>query len=672
MKLINKAINYIKAISAETITNANSGHLGVCLGASSILFALFKDHLNFDTSDTDFLNRDRFILSAGHASALYYTLLSMFGFDISLQDLKEFRKFESKTPGHPEYRVTDGVEVTTGPLGQGVANAVGMAIAESVMEERFNTVGFEVFNHHTYCFVGDGDLMEGVSMEAVSLAGNLKLNKLILLYDSNDVTIDGPLNLSNRENVARKFTAMGWNVIKVQNGNSYWFCSQAIAKAKKSKKPTIIIFRTTIGIDTQKEGTSAVHSAVLSPEELSLFKQNLKVKESFYIPGDVRELCMASTRRGKLNHEKWNQNLAMYSSTHPELYKSLTSFFDRKKINFDRILKNIAKYDGQSTRKLNHYALSELAYQCPQLLGGTADLAPSTMAFVDNAGSFSAGYRRGKNIRFGVREHAMSAVMNGIALYEDFITFDSTFLAFSNYCIPALRLRAMMKLPVMSFFTHDSIMVGKDGSSHQPIEQLGQLRAIIGNTVYRPCDYKELVAGYYLCVKEYQPVTFALSRQDIEHIDGTSFEEAKLGGYLLENTTQKPKIVLVASGFEVVLAQKLANELRKKHTVNVVSMPSIEIFEKQSTLYKNKVISKDAELVVGIEASNDSKWLKVLGDKGVFFGVEEYQTSASGEEIYSKAGFNVKNLVRFVEGKLKSGKGTNKTSKKDKEETEVE
>lgn len=656
MNLNQKALNYLKALSAETITNAKSGHLGVSLGASSILFALFKDHYNFDVSDTDFLNRDRLVMSTGHASALYYSLLSMFGFNVSLQDLKEFRKFGSKTPGHPEYRTTEGVEVSTGPLGQGVANAVGMAIAESVMEERFNTVGFNIINNYTYCFVGDGCLMEGVAMEAVSLAGNLNLNKLILLYDSNDVTIDGSLSLSNRENVAKKFAAMGWNVIKVAKGNSYFWCSLAIKRAKKSKKPTIIIFNTTIGIGTQKEGTSAVHGAVLSEEELATFKENLNVKESFYIPGDVRELCMASTRRGKLNHEKWNQNLAIYSSTHPELYKSLMAFFDRKKINFDRIMKNISKYDGQSMRKINHYALSELAYQCPQLIGGTADVGPSTMSCVDNAGNFSAGYRRGKNIHFGVREHAMAGVCNGIALYEDFITFDSTFLAFSNYEIPAIRMRAMMKLPVMSFFTHDSLAVGQDGPSHQPIEQISQLRSIIGNTVYRPCDYKELVAGYYNCLRNYLPVSFALSRQDIAHIEGTSYDGALLGGYLLENTSQKPDVVLVASGSEVELAVKVAKELRKKYQVNVVSMPSIEMFQKQPVGYKNKIISKDASLVLAIEASNDTKWLKILGEHGATFGVEEYMHSGVGEEVMAKAGFTVKNLVKFVETKLKSQK----------------
>lgn len=656
MNISTKAINYVKAITAETISNAGSGHLGVSLGASSILFALFKDHLNFDVSDTDFLNRDRFVLSAGHASALYYTILSMFGFNISLQDLKEFRKLGSKTPGHPEYRATEGVEVSTGPLGQGVANAVGMAIAEAVMEERFNTVGFDIINNYTYCFVGDGDLMEGVAMEAASLAGNLNLNKLILLYDSNDVTIDGALALANRENVAKKFAAMGWNVIRVANGNNTFFCSNAIARAKKSSKPTIIIFSTTIGIGTQKEGTSAVHSAVLSKEELAAFKENLKVKESFFVPSDVREYCMASTRRGKLNHEKWNQNLAMYSSTHPELYKSFMQFFDRKKINFDRILKNIAKWDGLSTRKINHYALSELAYQCPQLLGGTADLGPSTFATIDNAGNFSAGYRRGKNIHFGVREHAMSAICNGIALYEDFITFDSTFLAFSNYALPAIKMRNMMKLPVLSFFTHDSVFVGEDGPTHQPIEQISQLRAIIGNTVFRPCDYKELVAGYSVCVKDYLPVSFILSRQDLVNIENTSFEKAVLGGYLIENKSAKPDVVLVASGAEVSLALKVAKELGKKYQVNVVSMPSIELFEKQPLAYKNKVISKDAKAVIAIEASNDCKWYKVIGSKGHFFGIESYCESGNGLEVYEKAGFTVKNLTKFVESKLKEKK----------------
>ena len=652
MNINQKALNYLKALSAETITNAGTGHLGISLGASSILFALFKDHYTFDTSDTDFLNRDRLVLSAGHCSALYYSLLSMFGFDITLQDLKNFGKLGSKTPAYSEYK-TEGVELSSGACGQGVANAVGMAIAEAVMEERFNTVGFDIINNHTYCLVSDGDMMEGVTMEAASLAGHLKLGKLILLYDCNDVTLDGALELSNREDVARKFLAMGWNVIRVPRGNSYYFCTHAIASAKRSSRPTLIIFNTTIGIGSQKEGTSSAHYGVLTKEELDRFKASLKVKESFYIPSDVRELCMASTRRGKLVHETWNQNLAIYSSTHPELYKSFSAFFDRKKISFDRILKNVAKYDGQSLAKINHFALSELAYQCPQMLGGAADVSVSTLAFIDNAGNFSSGYRRGKNIKFGVREHAMSAICNGIASYEDFITYDAAYLAFSNYQLPAIRARSAMQLPVMSFFTHDSLAIGDCGATFQPIEQLSQLRSIVGNIVFRPCDYKELVAGYSLNVKNYLPISFVLSTQDISHIEGTSFDEALAGGYVVDGTSAKPQIVLVGSGSEVELALKVAKELRKKHDVNVVSMPSIELFEKQPIAYKSKVLPKEAELILSIEASNDTKWLKVLGKNGEIFGIFDYVACGSGQEMMEKAGFTVKNIVKFVETKLK-------------------
>ena len=654
MNINQKAQNYLKVLSAETITNAQAGNLGVCLGASSILFSLFKDHLNFDVSDTDFINRDRLVLSADHASALYYSVMSMFGFDISLQDLKNYGKKGSKTPIFAEYGKTDGVEITTGPSGQGVANAVGMAIAEAVMEERFNTVGFDIINNYTYCFASDADIMEGVAMEAASLAGTLKLSKLILLYDSNEVSMDGSLDLTNRENVAKKFAAMGWNVITVENGNSYFFCTHAIARAKKSTKPTIIIFKTIIGLGTLKEGTSVVHNEILTQEELKILKQELKVKESFFIPSDVRELCMASTRRGKLMHEKWNQDLAMYSSTHPELYKSFSMFFDRKKISFDRILKNVSKYDGLSTTKINHYVLSELAYQCPQLLGGTADNAIESLAYIENAGNFSAGYKRGKNIRFGVREGAMSAICNGIALYEDFITFETSYMAFANYSLPAIRLRSIMQIPVLSFFTNDSVVESGSGAAYQPIEQIGSLRAIINNTVYRPCDYKELVAGYEYSLKNYLPVCFALSKQNIKHIDNTSLDGALQGGYLLKNSGAKPQVVLVASGSEVELALEAEKELSKKYKVNVVSMPSLDVFEKQTAAYKNKVISKEADIICVLEASNDTKWYKVLGGKTEVFGIDEYLENSIEKDALEKYGFNTKAIAKFIESKLKT------------------
>ena len=463
MKIAEKTLNYVKSLTAQSISNAKSGHTGASLGISSIMLAFFKDHYNFDVSDTDFLNRDRFVLSAGHACPVYYTLLSLFGFDVSLQDLKNLRQTNSNTPGHPEVNVTDGVEVSTGPLGQGVANAVGMAIAQSMMAERFNSVGFSIIDHYTYCLAGDGCLMEGVAQEACSLAGTLNLNKLILMYDSNDVTMDGRLSNTNRENVAKKFKAMGWNVVKCNKGNDIYACSKAIAKAKKSLKPTIIIFKTTIGIGTSKEGTSSVHGVALNSEELKIYNQNLGVFENFYVPNDVRDWCMASSRRGKLYHEKWNQDLAVYANSNPELYRQFTAFFDKKKVDLEKMSRNSYKWEGLSGREVNKNILNEIADKLTQVVGGSADVANSTGATLVNGGNYSTANRRGRNLHFGVREHSMGAIINGIALYEDFIPFCSTFLSFSNYMLPAIRMASLMKINSLFLFTHDSINIGKDG-----------------------------------------------------------------------------------------------------------------------------------------------------------------------------------------------------------------
>lgn len=653
MKITEKALNYIKAISAETITNAQSGHLGSSLGGACILFSLFKDHYNFDVSDTDFLSRDRLVISAGHISPLYYTLLSLFGFDVSLQDLKEFRKIGSKTPGHPKYGKTEGVETSTGPLGQGVANAVGMAVAEKSLSDRFNTVGFPIINNYTYCYVSDGDLMEGVSMEACSLAGTLGLSKLILLYDCNEVTIDGALELSNKENIGLKFKSMGWNVIYVKKGNSYSHCTKAILKAKKSSKPTIIIFKTLIGIGTEKEGTSSVHNYILSPEELSIFKKKLRVKESFYFPNDVRELCMASARKGKLYHEKWNQMLAVYATSQPELYKEFINYFDKKKMDFEKVLKNSSKWEGLSTREANSIILNEIGEKLLQVIGGTADVGPSTLCVLNNSANFLVRSKRGRNIHYGVREHAMGAVANGIALYEDFIVFDSSFLAFSNYMIPALRMRALMKLPVISMFTHDSIFIGEDGPTHQPIEQIAQLRLIIGLKVFRPADGKELLAGYKLALSESEPTAMILSKQPLKIVSGTSFKEALMGGYVVLPSSKNAEIVIYATGSEVGLAVDVAKELEKKYSVSVVSFPCLEVFDRQSNSYKAKVLQKNAKLKVVLEASNDNIWYKYIGENDLFIGVKRYRESCNGELNYTKAGFNVKSIVREITNKLK-------------------
>lgn len=651
-KIVKKSIDYLKALTAEMVSNAKSGHTGTALGASSILFALFKDHYNFDVSDTDFLNRDRFVLSAGHASALYYSLLSMFGFDVSLKDLQSFRKFGSPTTGHPEFGVIGAVETSTGPLGQGVANAVGMAIAESFLEERFNAIGFPIINNYTYCFAGDGDLMEGVALEACSVAGSYNLNKFILLYDSNDVTIDGRKELSCRENVSKKFKAMGFKVITVKKGNNYASCTRAIARAKKSKKPTIIIFKTTIGIGTEQQGTSAMHSHPLSADELKIFKSKLGIKESFFVPSDVRDFCLQSTIAGKLAHEKWNQDLAVYGTTHPELYKKLLTFFDSKKIDFEKLASN-EKFNGLSMRDISSLMLNELSEKFPQILGGSADVASSTKAFLKDGGDFVAGNKRGKNLHFGIREHAMAGINNGIALYEDFLPFDSTFLSFSNYMIPALRMRAMMKLPVLDILTHDSVLVGEDGPTHQPIEQLGQLRSIIGLNIFRPCDANEVAAAYKYYLTERQPVTLVLAKQKIEASGLSSVKNALMGGYVLKPAS-KPKVVFYSSGSEIPLSLAVASELEKMHiSSSVVSMPCMSIFDAQSESYKAKVLQKEADLKVVIEASNDPSWYKYLSEKDLKIEVEKYMSSADGATIYQKAGFSVKQILRKILKKLK-------------------
>ena len=651
MKILDKTLNYVKSITAQIISNAGSGHTGASLGVSAIMLALFKDHYNFDVSDTDFLNRDRFVLSAGHACPLYYTLLSLFGFDVSLQDLKKLRTLDSRTPGHPELNVTDGVEVSTGPLGQGVANAVGMAIAQTIMAERFNSIGFPIIDNYTYCLAGDGDLMEGVAQEACSLAGTLGLNKLILLYDSNDVTMDGSINIANRENVANKFKAMGWNVIRCNKGNNFYACSRAIARAKKSSLPTIIIFKTTIGIGTDKEGTSSIHGVALNGEELKVFNQKLGVFENFYIPNDVRDFCMEPSGRGTLNHEQWNQNLAIYATSNPELYRQFVNFFDRKKIDLDKLSRNVYKWEGLSGRELNKKILNEISEKLIQIVGGTADLMHSSCAYIENGGNYNAGNRRGRNIHFGVREHAMGAIVNGISLYEDFLPFCSTFLAFSNYMLPSIRMATMMKLNIMYFFTHDSIYVGQDGPSHQPIEQLSQLRSIIGLKVFRPCDASELLAGYKFALSNKGPIAFVLSRQNMPIVDG-KFNEACQGGYILKQASKDADVVIYASGSEVSLALNVARELSKNYSVSVVSFPCVELFEEQSTAYKNKVLQKSARLRVAIEASNDKVWYKYVGDDGLVVGVSDYQKSADGKTIYNRAGFNEKDIIRAINKKL--------------------
>lgn len=652
MNINEKSISYVKSIAAETVSNAKSGHTGSAIGASSIMFSLFHDHMVFDPTDTKFLNRDRLVFSAGHVSALNYTMLHMFGYDISIDDLKSFRKCGSKTPGHPEYPHVPGIETTTGPLGQGVANAVGLAIAEEMMASKFNTKDFKLFDNHTYCYAGDGCLMEGVAIEACSLAGTLGLNKLIILYDDNNITIDGNESITNLENVQEKFDAMGFDTIVVTKGNDYSACTKAIAKAKNNKKPTIILFRTVIGIGTEYEGTSKIHSMPLSAESLAAFKQKLGVEGSFYIPDDVKAYCKKSIEKNKNIHQKWNQLLEDYKQKEPEKYKELSNFLKTKSIDFNKILKLLNKEETLEGRKASGIVLNEISKLLPNFTGGNADLVASTKANIDDGERFSAKNRSGRNLCFGVREHAMGSICNGIALYSNFYVFDSTFLAFSNYMLPALKMRAMMGLPIISVFSHDSIEVGEDGPTHQPIEQLGQLRLLIGAKTFRPANYAEVVACYKYFIENKKPVYLAITKSKINK-DEITVEQAEKGGYVYLDTKKKPEVQIISTGHDLPLTISVANELTDIG-VRVISMPCEKLFDEQDTKYKNSVLLKSPKLTIIIEASNDTVWYKYLTKDDILINVTEYQTSGKSSEVYAGAGFTKEKITKLIKSKLKN------------------
>lgn len=650
MNINQKCVNELRLMSASVISNAKSGHTGSSVGAVPILFALFKDHYFFNPNDSEFFARDRFVLSAGHVSALYYSLLNLFNMGISDEDLTKFRKFGSKTPGHPEYKKTKFVEVSTGPLGQGVANAVGMAIGQSMVGARFNAQKANIIDNYTYCYCGDGCLEEGVAQEACSLAGALKLKKLILLYDSNNITIDGKVSLANTEDVSKKFKAMNWNVIKVKNGNSYFWCSRAIAKAKRSSKPTIIIFNTTIGYGTSYAGTEKIHGIPLSDKELIEYKNDLLMPNFTKFSQDVKDYCFRSIRYNKILLEKWKRMYCLYEQTHPELCRQFESFIGEKETDVLKLLKPDVLQEEMSGREANQLILKELMARQPRFVGGTADLAPSVKAYVKEFGDYSRNNRRGRNIHFGIREHAMGAICNGLSLYLESPVFCSTFMAFSNYMIPPMRMSALMNLPVLYLFSHDSFKVGQDGPTHQPVEQLGQLRLIPNLNVFRPADTNELLHCYKLATDTEKPSAFALSRQKLPNVSYGAKNILK-GGYVLSGT--KGDVSIFASGSEVSLALDVAKELKNLGIkCEVCSFPSLNIFEAQSDTYKNSVLNGSKHKVV-IEASNDTHWYKYLNEKDLFIGVENFGESGNAEDLDRHFGFTTNLIVKKIKNLIK-------------------
>lgn len=653
MDIHQKSIDNIRAIIAQTISNANSGHTGSAISATPMLYSLFNDHLLFNPSDPKFLNRDRFVASAGHTSALYYTLLHLYGYDLSIDDLKNFRKYKSKTPGHPEYGVVPGVETSTGPLGQGIANAVGLAIAESMYETKFNTKDIKLFDNYTYCYTGDGCLMEGVAVEACSLAGTLKLNKLILLYEDNNITIDGTKTIANSEDIPKKFEAMGWNVLIVKNGNDYFSCTKAIAAAKHSNKPTIIIFKTIIGIGTNLEGTSKIHSHPLSPDELAEYLNKLGFENNFKIDDDVYLNAKKTIEINLQKNAKWHENFKNYALKYPNECKLLKNYLSDKSCNYDKILDKLLSSSLESGRDMASFVLNELSNTFDSLVGGAADVAESTKAKINDGEFYSADNRLGRNIHFGIREHSMGAIANGIALYLNQPVFESTFFIFSNYMIPPIRMSAMMNLPVLSIFTHDSLNVGQDGPTHQPIETLTCLRSIPNYLVYRPATSAEVVAGYKLFFDTRKPMALALSKANLISHENSKIENAELGGYVIFENKSRPKIEIFASGTEVKLALEVANHYADLG-VRVISMPCESIFNKQDKTYKNKVLLKNPSLKVAIEASNDNIWYKYVGENGVIINVTDFQYSGSGTEVYEKAGFNTADIISKINKALKA------------------
>ncbi len=644
-----QAVNAIRILSAEGVQKANSGHPGLPMGSAPLAFALWTRHLSHNPQNPNFANRDRFILSAGHGSMLLYSLLYLTGYPLTIDDLKNFRQWQSKTPGHPEFGHTIGVETSTGPLGQGFANAVGMAMAEAHLAAKFNREGFNIIDHYTYVLTGDGCLQEGIQYEAASLAGTLKLGKLICIYDKNDITIEGNIDVAFSEDVAARHEALGWHVVKVADGNDVDAVADAIAEAKAVlDKPSIIICRTEIGYGCPaKQGKASAHGEPLGQENLEAAKKQLGYEqEPFTVAADVLDFMRASADAGKKAEEEWNALLAEYAQKFPEEYKEYQQWFSRE---FPVDLENDEDFwthadKPNATRAISGDLLNKLAAMQPNLMGGSADLAPSNKSELKGKGFFSAETPEGQNIHFGIREHAMCAIVNGMYLHGGVTPFCATFLVFSDYMKNAIRMAALMHIPAMYVFTHDSIGVGEDGPTHQPIEQLVSLRTIPGVTVFRPADARETSAAYTYATKADGPTALILTRQNLPQQEGSG-KDALKGGYILKDS-ENPEVILLASGSEVAVAVDAYDLLKTKGVAaRVVSMPSMELFDKQSAEYRESVLPKSIRARVAVEAASSTPWYKYIGLDGEVVCLDHFGASAPANILFEEFGFTAQNVA---------------------------
>ncbi len=650
------AISAIRALSIEQIEKARSGHPGLPLGAAPMVYELFANHLKHDPTHTDFVDRDRFVLSAGHGSALLYSVLHLFGYEVTMDDLKSFRQMDSITTGHPEHGVCPGVETSTGPLGQGIANAVGFAIAEKMLAEKYNKHGLNIVDHYTYAFTGDGCLQEGIAYEAASLAGALGLGKLILLYDKNDITIEGNIDLTFDEDVGKTHEAMGWQVLRVDDGEDIAAIGKAIELAKKEKdKPSLIIVKTVIGYASPKAGKSSCHGSPLGKEGVEATKKALGYKYGeFEVPEEVREHYAAIIERLKANKTEHDKLLEKYKNKYPEEYAEFMRDISGKTKIDERSLYG---FDGDvmSTRKAGNIVLNKLADMIPSLIGGSADLGPSNLTTLNDKGEFSKKDPTGRYIHFGIREHAMAAIANGIHLHGGFRVYVSTFFAFSDYMKNAIRMSSLMQLPVIYIFTHDSIGVGEDGPTHQPIEHLTGLRAMPGLDVFRPADAKETAAAFISAVKANNPTCIVESRQDLPILQSSS-EEALKGGYVISDVKNFVGIIM-ASGSEVNVALEAQKLLAARGIkVRVVSMPCFRLFDEQSEDYKESILPSSIRARVAVEAGASMSWGKYVGLDGEYICLDTFGKSAPAKELFEYYGFTPENVALVTERLIKGKK----------------
>lgn len=647
-----KTVNAIRILAAEGVQKANSGHPGLPMGAAPLAYAVYGRELKHNPKDSSFADRDRFILSAGHGSMLLYSVLHLCGYKVSMEDIKAFRQWGSKTPGHPEYGHTDGVETTTGPLGQGVANAVGMAIAESHLAAKFNKPGFPVVDHYTYVLVGDGCLQEGIEQEAASLAGTLKLGKLIMLYDKNNITIEGDINVTFSEDAGARHAACGWQVINVEDGNDVDAVAAAIEQAKaETEKPSIIICRTQIGYGCPaKQGKASAHGEPLGAENLAEAKKTLGWDYApFEIPQDVYDCMAENAARGAQAQKDWEAMMQKYAAEYPAEYAEYQQWMNRE-FPVDLMKdEDFWKSEGKpnATRASSGTMLNRIAAMQPNLFGGSADLAPSNKSLMKDREYYSPANRAGSNFHFGIREHAMAAICNGLYLHGGVTPYCATFFVFSDYMKNAMRMSALMKLPVIYILTHDSIGVGEDGPTHEPIEHLASLRSIPGLTVIRPADDKETAAAYCAAVTRKSPTALILTRQNLPQYENSG-KEALKGAYILKDSVKTvPDVILMASGSEVEQIFKASEMLAEQGVdARVVSMPSWEMFEEQSAEYKESVLPNAVRARVAIEAASSFGWAKYVGLDGEIISIDHFGASAPASVLFREFGITAEHVVQ--------------------------